>query len=295
MKIKLTCNWTDDKSLVDRFTAAYITKENKNNNFEFTSDDTFDFLCIINFSQKQINFPQEKTVGVIMEPSWHPFSANNKYFLSSLCRHVFVYDEEVLGIKNPIYYPGLLPFHMDTKNGDSLQYYIDTKFNKTKLCNIIVSNTNTFQPHEKAIYPQRVKLVKDILNTDLDIDIYGNGWEQYAGQDKRIFGTVKNKKEALIDYQFSIAIENTTEPGYFTEKLTDVILTGGTPIYYGATNIHKFFNDIYILPSLNVDIVREIISKNKPLDQSKNKQLMSSKYNLYVALCKYLTKMVNIK
>jgi hypothetical protein len=294
MKIKLTCNWTDDKSLVERFNAAYITNENKNNNFEFTADDTFDFLCIINFSQKRIDFPLEKTVGVIMEPSWHPFSVNNKHFLSSQCRHVFVYDEEVLGIKNSIYYPGLLPFHMDTKNGDTLQYFVDTDFKKTKLCNIIVSNTNTFQPHESAIYPQRVKLVKEILNTDLDIDIYGNGWEQYAGQDKRIFGTVKNKKEALTDYQFSIAIENTTEPGYFTEKLTDVILTGSTPIYYGATNIHKFFNDIYILPSLNVDIIREII-KSKPLDQTKNKQLMSSKYNLYVALCKYFTKMYNIK
>ncbi len=263
MKIKLTCNWTDDKSLVERFNAAYITNENKNNNFEFTADDTFDFLCIINFSQKQIDFPLEKTVGVIMEPSWHPFSANNKHFLSSQCRHVFVYDEEVLGIKNSIYYPGLLPFHMDTKNGDTLQYFVDTDFKKTKLCNIIVSNTNTFQPHESAIYPQRVKLVKEILNTDLDIDIYGNGWEQYAGQDKRIFGTVKNKKEALTDYQFSIAIENTTEPGYFTEKLTDVILTGSTPIYYGATTIHKFFSDIYILPSLNVNIIREIIKSDQ--------------------------------
>lgn len=295
MKIKLTCNWTDDRSLVERFNAAYITKENKNKNFEFTYEDNYDFLCIINFAQKQINFPKEKTVGVIMEPSWHPFSCNNKYFLSSLCRHVFVYDEEVLGINNPIFYPGLLPFHMDTKNGDSLQYYIDTNFEKTKLCNIVVSNTNTFQPHEKSIYPQRVKIVKDILETDLDIDIYGNGWEQYAGTDKRIFGTVKNKKDALTKYKFSIAIENTVEPGYFTEKLTDVILTGGTPIYYGAPNISKFFNDIYVLPSLNVDTIAAILKINLPFDQTKNKNLISSKYNLYVALCKYFTKMFDIK
>ena len=42
-------------------------------------------------------------------------------------------------------------------------------------------------------------------------------------------------------YRYSIAIENTAAPDYFTEKINDCFLAYTVPIYYGAINIGKYF------------------------------------------------------
>ena len=50
-------------------------------------------------------------------------------------------------------------------------------------------------------------------------------------------------KVALFqDFQFSIAIENSSQKYYFTEKLLDCLLTKTIPIYYGCTNISDYFD-----------------------------------------------------
>lgn len=50
------------------------------------------------------------------------------------------------------------------------------------------------------------------------------------------------KKEPMFDTQFHLAIENSSTKNYFTEKIIDCFQTRTVPIYYGATNIHRFFN-----------------------------------------------------
>lgn len=44
------------------------------------------------------------------------------------------------------------------------------------------------------------------------------------------------------DFQYSIAIENTRQTHYFTEKLIDCLITKTIPIYYGCPNIAEYFN-----------------------------------------------------
>lgn len=51
-----------------------------------------------------------------------------------------------------------------------------------------------------------------------------------------------DKSEGLNDYMFSVVIENDKYETYFTEKLTDAIVTGTIPIYWGAPDIGKYFN-----------------------------------------------------
>ena len=58
---------------------------------------------------------------------------------------------------------------------------------------------------------------------------------------------VNDKWDALAPYQFSIAIENSSQENYWTEKIVDCFLAFTVPIYYGATNIGKYFpEDSYI-------------------------------------------------
>ena len=55
-------------------------------------------------------------------------------------------------------------------------------------------------------------------------------------------GNEETSKEKLFNYMFSIAIENTRETNYFTEKIVDCLQSKTIPIYYGCPNIEEFFN-----------------------------------------------------
>jgi Glycosyltransferase family 10 (fucosyltransferase) C-term len=65
----------------------------------------------------------------------------------------------------------------------------------------------------------------------LDVDLCGLAYRPLA-----------NKRDGLLPYRFSVVIENSQESGYFTEKLVDALLCGTVPIYWGATDVGKFFD-----------------------------------------------------
>jgi hypothetical protein len=54
---------------------------------------------------------------------------------------------------------------------------------------------------------------------------------------------VQNKEEFLSKHKFTIAFENTSYPGYTTEKILDGFLANTIPIYFGNPEIGKEFNE----------------------------------------------------
>ena len=55
-------------------------------------------------------------------------------------------------------------------------------------------------------------------------------------------GCVKNKTEFLLNYKFSIAMENSNGDGYISEKIVDSFISGTIPIYYGSYMIDEYIN-----------------------------------------------------
>lgn len=49
--------------------------------------------------------------------------------------------------------------------------------------------------------------------------------------------------DAFDDYMYNVAIENESQRYYFTEKILDCFASMTVPIYYGASDIGKFFNE----------------------------------------------------
>lgn len=286
IKIKLTCSWCDDNVLYERFKRCYISEYNFDPDIQFTNSSEYDWLVIINHPQYHINFPKEKTIGIIMEPSWSGHY-QMRYLLEKYCKYILSHKKEETS--QYIFYPGLLPYHFDYHDGENLDYYINTTFTKTKKCSMIVSY-NDINTHPACIYKQRTNFAKLILQTDLDIDIYGNGWENSGITDQRIKGTIKNKKEGLLDYKFSIGIENCVEENYFTEKITDCILSNTIPIYYGCPNIKQYISDIQELTNLdNTEQLIQILNSDSDKTISNfNKKQHATKFNLYSALKKYI-------
>jgi hypothetical protein len=290
MKVRLTGNWCNDEVLYNRFNRVYVSKLNINSNVEFTLDDDFDLLVIFN-NPCNYNGPKvskENILGVILEPEWSCEINRFHHILSPVCSYILHHKPH--DSSQYIYYPGLLPFHMDYDTGENLDYYIETKFKKSKNCSFIVSYMDG-RLSGSSIYHQRINFAKKILNSDLDIDIYGNNWDQCNISDKRIKGPLQNKKDGLIDYNFSIAIENCIEDDYFTEKLTDCILTDATPIYYGCPNIERFMSGIYQLDTLDtIDTLSEILKSSNTIDQVTNKRSTATKFNLYTAITNFITR-----
>ena len=107
---------------------------------------------------------------------------------------------------------------------------------KSKLISMISSNKN--QTSGQKLRLDAIEKYKNRL------DLFGRG-----------FNPIKNKEEGLNDYMFSIVIENSKYDSYFTEKILDCFVTGTIPVYWGTSDIGKFFNlDGIILYDDNFDI-----------------------------------------
>ena len=97
---------------------------------------------------------------------------------------------------------------------------------KEKLCSMIVSTKSFLQGHK-----DRLLFAADIMDHFKNkIDYFGFGVNE-----------LKNKRDAIDPYIFSIAIENSQHENYWTEKIADVFLGHTMPIYHGCNNIDNFF------------------------------------------------------
>lgn len=131
-------------------------------------------------------------------------------------------------------------------------------FAERKLAVMISSRVKKNRPHLCAYLRLRTARFYE-TNHPGDFDLYGPGWDKgtYLLQEcpsayqwisalhlnkllprhrypKCWRGTVERKRQVIGGYRFAYCYENTTEiPGYITEKIFDVMMSGAVPIYIG--------------------------------------------------------------
>lgn len=79
-------------------------------------------------------------------------------------------------------------------------------------------------------------------------NLYGMGWNRRvigergnrAPVERCYRGPVASKEDVLSRHRFALCFENTSFPGYITEKLFDCLFAGTIPIYLGAPDIAEF-------------------------------------------------------
>ena len=71
-------------------------------------------------------------------------------------------------------------------------------------------------------------------------------------------------KNPLFNTTHSIIIENTKSDYYFTEKITDCLITKTIPIYWGANMISHYFDNIKQVQSVNeiIDVCNSLNSND---------------------------------
>jgi hypothetical protein len=77
-------------------------------------------------------------------------------------------------------------------------------------------------------------------------------------------GPVANKIEFLSHYKFNIAFENSSYPGYTTEKILDALVANTVPIYWGDPQVGTDFNSRRIVSlhdfASEEEMVRHVIA-----------------------------------
>ena len=179
-------------------------------------------------------------VGVILE-GWilDPEAYTTAYTLKDKFDYIFTYKPELLELDSDKFRFNAA----DTICIDQMSMIIGEK---RKLLSMTYSTKQQLPGHKL-----RHRIAQHILpKIDQKIDLFGTG----TGK------KLEMKSEALNDYCFSIEVENSFLPNYFTEKLLDCFATGTIPIYWGCPNLADHFNPEGVLQFTTVAELIEILN-----------------------------------
>jgi hypothetical protein len=252
-KIKGVCHWSDSASLHQRIIDQFIPHYSPAKGFEFTTSQDYDYLILFSLkSENPIRCPKENIVGFLQEPPDNRFVDKH---LSNHCGVAYVCSDAKYYEDSYVSAPGRMFYHMHGMIGE---YANNANYKKKKKLSVVLSGKRGIGDRGK-FYDVRHDVLAAIFNSDLDCDIYGHSINT---ADSRYKGSPENKADALIDYEYSIAIENGRWDGYISEKFIDCLLCNTIPIYLGALDIDKHFPLVHIeLPLIDTaKKLKEIIS-----------------------------------
>ena len=104
---------------------------------------------------------------------------------------------------------------------------VEKVWKRTGICNFVYSNADAAMERQKFF---------DLISKKVSVDSGG----RYLNN---VGGPVENKFEFQSRYRFSIAFENSSAPGYTTEKILQAFAAGTIPIYWGDPRIANHFNE----------------------------------------------------
>lgn len=127
---------------------------------------------------------------------------------------------------------------------------------KKKFCCFIVSNPSN------EIRNNFFKLLSKYKHVDSAGSLYNN-----------IGGPVEIKRDFIKDYKFVIAFENSSHPGYVTEKIFEPLLENCIPIYWGTDTVTKDFNPKRFINFHDFNSPEEVVKHILEIDNDDQKYL----------------------
>lgn len=260
IKIIFLCNWGENsQQLLTRYSNQTPNKSGTWDNIIGVTDiKEADYYIVLEGYNGTL--PQDKTIFVKREPNFIRTYKTNY-------THVIDWDETNCGITWWV-----------NKSYDEFKAMPYPK--KTKKVSCVVSSKHV----------HRANYVKSLFNGNSPIELYGRGHKKAVYGDN-YKGSLdydgKCKLRGLVDYEYSIVLENSQQTNYFTEKLADALLSWTVPLYWGCPNIIDLFpKKSYHLVNTNIanpiDEVNKLI--NNPVDVEalgKARDLILDVYNIW--------------
>jgi hypothetical protein len=123
---------------------------------------------------------------------------------------------------------------------------------KTGFCAYVMSNTKDSAKERVDIFEALTKC-KPVHS--------GGKWRNNVG------GPVADKIAFQSKYKFVIAFENSSSPGYLTEKFAQAAQSNAIPIYWGDPEIANTFNSKAFINCHDYDSFEAIVDRVKQIDQ----------------------------
>lgn len=122
---------------------------------------------------------------------------------------------------------------------------------KEGFCAYVMSNLTDSAPERTRIF--------DLLSAYKPVHS-GGKWRNNVG------GPVADKIAFQSKYKFVIAFENSSTPGYLTEKFSQAAQSNAVPIYWGDPTIGKLFNPKAFINCHDFQTLEEVVERVKQID-----------------------------
>lgn len=222
----------------------------------------------------------------------------NTIMLTTEPRSVLVYPQKYLNqfgmvctcqenTRHPgvVYGPPVLPWFIGCKDnvGGSSDYTLDYDLlksmpvaDKSRLISVITSNKAFTRGHIERM--RFVEILKEHFGNK--IDVFGRGFNDF-----------EDKWDVLSQYRYHVVIENSCQPYYWTEKMSDCLIAETLPFYHGCTNMADYVPDDSFIgidinkPQEALRIIDEAIERDEYERRKavlhEAKQLMLDRYNMF--------------
>lgn len=234
--------------------------------------------------------PRENTVFIAHEPP--TLKTYRSDFLHQFA--TVITSDANIDHPNPVLQQSGLPWHVGrrqkehvnigfTKDYDELKAM--TSINKTKMISIVSSSKTMTDGHRQRVdFALRLK-----SHFGKKIDLFGRGLNE-----------IEDKWDALADYRYHVAIENSEVNHYWTEKISDAFLAGCHPIYHGCPNIAEYFSrDSFTMININ-EPEKAIATIESCIEQDlytssrqwvwESREKVLDQYNLFPMIANYIAK-----
>jgi alpha(1,3/1,4) fucosyltransferase len=178
------------------------------------------------------------------------------------CDYALSFDEsknEPRHLRLPLYVRYLFHHQQHTGNGLVKSPTIDPTTilrSKTNFCNFICSNPNA---KERIEFFHKLSKYKKIDSGGMVLNNLGY--------------QITNKLEFISSYKFTLAFENSSYPGYVTEKLVEPMLVDSLPIYWGSPSVKTEFNTRSFVNCHDYRSLDDVVEKIVQLDKDDNAYL----------------------
>lgn len=226
--VRIFCDW--NKNISYEFIRFYELEKDPEYNklYRLTDKNDYTHCILLNMMIIPSRINLSNVIGLCYEPpeimSYNP---EFKYYSSELKKYLIPYKIHNMPSNWKHSYSYLHP-HILRVEGEC---------KKTKPISLVLS-----EKIQTKLHKYRHVLAKEILKTDLPVDIYGRFDKLSDKNDDRIKGKYPTHgNEPFKDYFFSIAIENSQHDHYFTEKLLNPMLLNCNVVYLGCNKIDDYF------------------------------------------------------
>jgi len=111
---------------------------------------------------------------------------------------------------------------------------------------------------------------------------------------KWFYTTNKSKDICFENSMFHIAVENSQNKNYFTEKIVDAFLSKTLPIYWGCPNIGEYFDDRGIILFNNENELIDIINSLTEEDYNNRKEYIEKNTQIALYYAEYFMRCKDI-